>query len=534
LDLSLSTPDIADATRVLRETFGHKEFWPGQRAALEAVLAGGDVLAVAPTGAGKSLLYQLPAALRPGLVVVVSPLIALMRDQLRGLDGLGVPAAALHSGEDDYDYARACEGVAAGRLRLLYVSPEGLAQERVIQLLRKRRVTLLAVDEAHCISYWGHEFRREYAALGGIARRLGDPPILAVTASAGPRTRDDIIASLFTRPPSVFVNSFARGNLRLAFRQRRGGMDQLADFARRHSGSSGIIYCNSRRKADVLARDFRNLGFDALAYHAGLDAEQRSAHQDAFFTRKGVIMVATIAFGMGVDKRDVRFVGHADPPDSIEGYYQEIGRAGRDRLDAETLLLYEGRDLAQRWAPPPALESDALAFAAFMRRRAMARLCIAPGCRMKALLAEFGEESGACGRCDHCRGMLALPRRGGAFMQGLKTKFLSRLVALAEGAGSGEAVDREPAPALEDVFSPSPDRALSVAQERLLREFFAARLDLARRRGLPPQRIACDSALRRLACAPSSDEASSAAALEGMTRQDAQVFLRILQQSRQE
>lgn len=532
--MSPVSPTIAEARRFLTETFGHKVFLPGQAEVLDAVLANRDVLAVAPTGAGKSLLYQLPAMLCPGLVVVVSPLIALMRDQLRGLAALGIPAAAIHSGEDDFEYARALEGVSSGRVKLLYVAPERLAQEGVIELLRKRRVALLAVDEAHCISYWGHEFRPEYRLLGGIALRLGSPPMLAVTAGAGPRTRDDIVASLFSRPPSVFLRSFARSNLRLAFRERRGGLRQLADFARRHAGSSGIIYCNSRRKADVLARDLINLGFDALPYHAGLDAGQRSAHQDMFFARQGVIMVATIAFGMGVDKPDVRFVAHADPPDSIEGYYQEIGRAGRDGLEAETLLLFERRDLAQRWTPPSALREDPLAHAAFLRRRAMARLCVAPGCRSRALLAEFGEKSSSCGRCDHCSGILALPRRAKALALGLSTAALSRATAFVDSLEQRETIDDEPLDPAEGIVPTTSFPVLSIAQDRLLRQFFAARLDLARRRGLAPHRIASDLALRRLACAKPGEAPTEAAALEGMAPQDAQLFLRILEHSLQE
>jgi len=285
--LSFTRPSLGEARRVLREKFGFSEFLPGQAEALEAVLAGRDVLAVMPTGSGKSLLYQLPAMLRIGLVVVVSPLIALMRDQLRALEALGLPAAALHSGEDDFEIANAYEGVASGRVKLLYVAPEGLAREGTLDLLRKTRVALLAVDEAHCISYWGHDFRPEYARLGELARSLGSPPILAVTASAGPHTRDDIAALLFPHPPQVFLRSFARENLALAFRERRDGLRQLADFVERHAGSSGIVYCNSRRKVDVLARDLRGFGFDALPYHAGQGGEERSAHQDAFFAREG-------------------------------------------------------------------------------------------------------------------------------------------------------------------------------------------------------------------------------------------------------
>ena len=530
--MSLPPPSLADARLALSEKFGFSEFLPGQAEILEAVLSRRDVLAVMPTGSGKSLLYQLPAMLRIGLVVVVSPLIALMRDQLRALEGLGLPAAALHSGEDDFEMLSAYDGVACGRIKLLYVAPERLAQEGTLDLLRKARVALLAVDEAHCISYWGHDFRPEYGQLGELARRLGNPPILAVTASAGPRTRDDIASLLFSRPPRVFLRSFARKNLSLAFRERRDGLRQLADFVRGHAGSSGVVYCNSRRKADVLARDLCSLGFDALPYHAGLGGEQRSAHQDAFFKRKGVVMVATIAFGMGVDKPDVRFVAHADPPDSVEGYYQEIGRAGRDGLAAKTLLLFDRRELARRWRPPKALADDPLALAEFLRRRAMARLCVAPGCRAKALLAEFGEESAACGNCDHCRGLFKAPRCVMAFAMGLQASALSRMAGFWDDPGAPEEVEAEASSrvALEEIFSPPPTAApgLNVEQERLLRELFKARLALAHARRLAPQRIASDDALTRLARAFPGE-----AALADVRPQDAQVFLALLARSRQ-
>jgi ATP-dependent DNA helicase RecQ len=320
--------------------------------------------------------------------------------------------------------------------------------------------------------------------------------------------------------------------LSLAFRERRDGLRQLADFVRGYAGSSGVVYCNSRRKADVLARDLAGLGFDALPYHAGLGGEQRSAHQDAFFKRKGVVMVATIAFGMGVDKPDVRFVAHADPPDSVEGYYQEIGRAGRDGLAAKTLLLFDRRELARRWRPPKALADDPLALAEFLRRRAMARLCVAPGCRAKALLAEFGEESAACGNCDHCRGLFKAPRRVMAFAMGLQASALSRMAGLwDDDAGALEDFGLEEAPALEEMLlppQPAPP-ALNVAQERLLREFFKARLALARTRRLAPQRIASDDALMRLARAFPGE-----AALVDVSPQDAQVFLALAAQSRQD
>jgi ATP-dependent DNA helicase RecQ len=531
--MSAPEPLLAAARHALAETYGFAGYRPGQEEIVAALLGGEDVLAVMPTGAGKSLCFQLPALVRGGLTLVVSPLIALMRDQLRALEALGLPAAALHSGEDDFEIANAYEGVASGRVKLLYVAPEGLAREGTLDLLRKTRVALLAVDEAHCISYWGHDFRPEYARLGELARSLGSPPILAVTASAGPHTRDDIAALLFPHPPQVFLRSFARENLALAFRERRDGLRQLADFVERHAGSSGIVYCNSRRKVDVLARDLRGFGFDALPYHAGQGGEERSAHQDAFFAREGVVMVATIAFGMGVDKPNVRFVAHADPPDSVEGYYQEIGRAGRDGLPANTLLLFDRRELARRWRPPAALANDPVALAESLRRRAMARLCVAPRCRVQALLAEFGEESAPCGACDHCRGIFAATRRAKALVTGLQAAALSWTAGLRDDAGALEDLKPEEATssAPDEWAPPSPGTrapALSVARERLLRELFAARLTRARARGLALRRIVSDDALMRLARGD-----SVGAALEGVDPRDAGVFLAVLARSRQ-
>ncbi len=338
----------ADARELLRSKFGHLDFLPGQAEIVEAILAGQDVLAVMPTGSGKSLLYQLPAAASRGLVVVASPLIALMRDQLRALDETGVPAVALHSAQDDSEARAAYDALASGRARLLYAAPERLVQPGTLELLRKNRPNLFAVDEAHCISHWGHAFRPDYLGLGAVARELR-APVLAVTATAGPRTRADILRNLFTREPKVFIRSFARPNLRLSFARKRPGLGQIVAAIGR-AEESGVVYCHSRRMADALAAALARLGIDALPYHAGLDASTRAAHQDAFFARRGVVMVATIAFGMGVDKPDVRFVIHADLPGSIEGYYQEIGRAGRDGAPARTLALFEPRELALRWS----------------------------------------------------------------------------------------------------------------------------------------------------------------------------------------
>ena len=275
--------------------------------------------------------------------------------------------------QEDDEAAAAIDAVASGRAKLLYAAPERLAQDGTQNLLRSIRIKLFAVDEAHCVSHWGHEFRPDYRALGEIARKLGAPPMLAVTATAGPRTRDDIARTLFSRPPQIFQRSFARPNLVARFRAeaRRPAADRRIRAQRpQRRKESGIIYCNSRNKTDALARELSRLGFDALPYHAGLDAHTRSESQDAFFTRKGAVMVATIAFGMGVDKPDVRFIVHADLPTSVEGYYQEIGRAGRDGAPARALTLFSPAELALRWRIP---ECGA------RRRRGRRRLRQTPG-----------------------------------------------------------------------------------------------------------------------------------------------------------
>jgi len=458
----------------------------------------------------------------------LSSISTLMRDHLRSLAQAGLPAAALHSAEDDADYMQACSGVASGRVKLLYVAPERLAQGAALALLADRRVALLAVDEAHCVSAWGHDFRPEYGRLREIAGRLGDPPILAVTASAGPRARADIAQKLFAREPQVFVRSFARAHLALAFAQRRDELGQLTRFiAAQGGGASGVVYCGSRAKVDRLTQDLRRLRLDALPYHAGLDSKQRTLHQDAFFARSGVVMVATIAFGMGVDKSDLRFVAHVDAPDSVEGYYQEIGRDGRDGRDgkeARTLLLFERREVENRLAAGTQSDDPALE-AARERREAMARLCVAPGCRMQALLAEFGEASEPCGKCDHCRGLFAPARRLQAFALGLGLRARGSMKALLRPRESASAA---PEAEIESALPPrAQDEApLTVEEERLLGLLVNERKRLARLRRLPPRKIASDEALRALTRGPSDT------GIEGVDDADVETFTRIVEAAR--
>jgi ATP-dependent DNA helicase RecQ len=399
---------LAKARRALTETYGFADFRAGQEEIVAAALRGEDVLAVMPTGAGKSLCYQLPALARGGLTLVVSPLIALMRDQVAQLDALGISAAALNSASEPDERRRVAAGLRDRSLRLLYVAPERLLRDDTLETLRGA-VDLLAIDEAHCVSQWGHDFRPEYLRLREASAALGDPQILAVTATADAPTRADIAARLFTKTPCVFVRSFDRPNIFLALRPKANATRQLIERLDAHPGESGIVYCASRRRTDELAREFSERGRQALPYHAGLDNVVRSRNQDIFLQEDGVVICATIAFGMGIDKPDVRFVLHADMPSSIEAYYQEIGRAGRDGLPAEAFALYGAgdielrrRQIAEGGAP------DARKRIETAKLDALVALCETARCRRQTLLASFGEDSAPCGHCDVCQGAVKL------------------------------------------------------------------------------------------------------------------------------
>jgi ATP-dependent DNA helicase RecQ len=384
-------PDLAAAQTALRSTFGFEDFRPGQGAIIETVLAGADVLAIMPTGSGKSLCYQLPALLRDSLTVVVSPLIALMRNQVAQLKSYGIAAASLNSANDFVENRQISEQLARRELRLVYVSPERLAKPDTLALLKRAGIGLLAVDEAHCISQWGHDFRPEYLALGSAQAELGGVQTVAFTATADTATRADILGRLFRRDPTVFVHGFDRPNLRLRMRAKTSGRGQVMDFVRAHFGQSGIIYCGSRRKTEKIAEFLRDSGANALPYHAGLDQGLRSRHQDMFLQEDGVVMVATVAFGMGIDKPDVRFVLHADLPANIESYYQEIGRAGRDGLPADTLTLYGMGDIRLRRMQIDEREaSDEQKSVDRKRLNALVALCESARCRRQMLLAYFG------------------------------------------------------------------------------------------------------------------------------------------------
>ena len=398
-----SEDQVIESLRILKETFGFESFRPGQAQAIEALLAGRNLLSVMPTGAGKSLCFQVPALMLGGLTLVVSPLVALMRDQVAALRLSGVAAETVNSSRERADNVAAWRRVAAGETRILYLAPERLMTERMLAALQGLPVRLIAVDEAHCISQWGPAFRPEYEALARLREVFPGVPIAALTATADAATRRDILDKLFGGRAESIVLGFDRPNIRLTVEEKRDTKRQLLAFIQRHGGKSGIVYCLSRRKTEETAAFLKENGIEALAYHAGMDRAAREASQNAFMSEPGVVVVATIAFGMGIDKPDVRFVFHADLPSSIEAYYQEIGRAGRDGAPAEAHMLY-GLDairMRRRFIEDADTEAD-------HKRREHKRLdafigyCESPECRRRALLAYFGEEAEACGNCDIC------------------------------------------------------------------------------------------------------------------------------------
>ncbi|WP_170364603.1 DNA helicase RecQ [Ruegeria arenilitoris] len=392
-----------DAAPLLRDVFGFDEFRPGQEEIVDAVTAGENVLAIMPTGGGKSLCFQLPALLRDGVTVVISPLIALMRDQVRGLQEAGVEAGALTSGNTPEETDAVWEALEAGRLKLLYMAPERLAAGSALGMLRRINVSLIAVDEAHCVSQWGHDFRPDYLRIGELRRAL-NMPLAAFTATADAETQDEIVEKLFDgTPPRKFLRGFDRPNIHLAFAAKDSPRKQILDFADARRGQSGIVYCGTRNKTEVLAQALREQGHSACHYHGGMEAEDRRIVETRFAREDGLIVVATVAFGMGIDKPDIRWVAHADLPKSIEAYYQEIGRAGRDGGPAETLTLFGPDDIRLRrsqidegLAPPERRAAD------HARLNALLGLAEALHCRRQTLLGYFGEEAQPCGKCDLC------------------------------------------------------------------------------------------------------------------------------------
>jgi ATP-dependent DNA helicase RecQ len=389
---------------LLRRVFGHADFHGAQREIVEHVVAGGDALVLMPTGGGKSLCYQLPALLRPGTAVVVSPLIALMQDQVAALAQLGVRAEFLNSTLDAAT-ARAVEHeLLAGELDLLYVAPERLGTPRCLELLDQSRIALFAIDEAHCVSQWGHDFRPDYLLLSVLHERYPDVPRIALTATADPQTREEIIERLSLGGARVFVSSFDRPNIRYTITDKRDARAQLLAFIREsHPGEAGIVYCLSRKRVDETAEWLQSQGVTALAYHAGLESATRTERQARFQREDGIVMVATIAFGMGIDKPDVRFVAHLDLPKSIEGYYQETGRAGRDGQPADAWMVYGLGDVVQQRRLIEGSEGgDDHKRISSAKLDALLGLCETAQCRRVRLLSYFGEAAVPCGNCDNC------------------------------------------------------------------------------------------------------------------------------------
>ena len=392
---------MTQAQDLLRSVFGFDGFRPGQAEIVEAVADGQPVLAIMPTGGGKSLCYQLPALLREGVTLVISPLIALMRDQVRALRAAGVEAGALTSSNTDDETAAVFAALDAGTLRLLYLAPERLASSE--RLLARAGVSLIAVDEAHCVSQWGHDFRPDYLRIGALRRSMG-VPLAAFTATADAETRDEIVARLFDGvAPTLFLGGFDRPNIHLAFQPKDKPREQILAFAAARKGQSGIVYCGTRAKTESLSAALVAQGHSAAFYHGGMDPADRRAVETRVAVEAGLIVCATIAFGMGVDKPDIRWVAHADLPKSIESYYQEIGRAGRDGAPAETLTLYGPEDIRLRRsqsdegaAPNDRKQAD------HGRLNALLGLAEALGCRRQVLLGYFGESHDPCGTCDLC------------------------------------------------------------------------------------------------------------------------------------
>ncbi|WP_225028669.1 DNA helicase RecQ [Xinfangfangia pollutisoli] len=394
---------MPDPASLLARVFGFPGFRPGQEEIVAAVTAGRDTLAIMPTGGGKSLCFQLPALCRSGVTVVISPLIALMRDQVRGLREAGVEAGALTSGNTDQETEEVFAALEEGRLKLLYMAPERLASGATLPLLRRAGVSLIAVDEAHCVSQWGHDFRPDYLRIGDLRRAL-NVPVAAFTATADEETRAEIVTRLFEgRTPETFLRGFDRPNIHLAFAAKHTPREQILRFAAARKGQSGIVYCGTRAKTETLAQALREAGHSALYYHGGMDPDDRRQVETRFQRDDGLIVVATVAFGMGIDKPDIRWVAHADLPKSIESYYQEIGRAGRDGAPAETLTLYGADDIRYRRsqidegvAPMDRKQAD------HGRLNALLGLAEATACRRQVLLGYFGEASQPCGNCDLC------------------------------------------------------------------------------------------------------------------------------------
>jgi ATP-dependent DNA helicase RecQ len=389
---------------ILADIFGFGEFRGNQRAIIESALTGRDSLVLMPTGGGKSLCFQIPSLIREGTGLVVSPLIALMADQVDALRELGLDAAYLNSTLSAAEQRNVIERLQAGALDLLYIAPERLMQPATLEMLSRVSLSLIAIDEAHCVSQWGHDFRPEYLGLGALVDVFPDVPRMALTATATPETRKEIVERLALSDPDIYVSSFDRPNIRYSVQAKTDARSQLKRFLDSRHGEAGIVYALTRKRVEQTAEWLRHEGFDALPYHAGLPSETRAANQRRFVTEDGVVIVATIAFGMGIDKPDVRFVAHLDLPKSIESYYQETGRAGRDGEPADAWMVYGLQDVVQLRQLVESSEADE-AHKRHERQKLDALLgwCEVTECRRRPLLAYFGDTLDAdCGNCDNC------------------------------------------------------------------------------------------------------------------------------------
>ncbi|ADH86792.1 DNA helicase RecQ [Desulfurivibrio alkaliphilus] len=389
--------------QTLKDVFGFASFRPQQREIIEDLLAGRDAFVLMPTGGGKSLCYQLPALHRPGVAIVVSPLISLMKDQVDALKAQGIKAACYNSALEAQEARQVLARLHGGELDLLYVAPERLMSEDFLGRLRELQIALFAIDEAHCVSQWGHDFRPEYIQLGRLRQKFPGIPLIALTATAEPHTRKDIIARLNLEKARCYLTSFDRPNIRYTVLEKKRPFNQLLDFLDGRREEAGIIYCLSRKRVEQLTAKLQEAGFAAASYHAGLSGEERSRVQEAFLRDDLPLIVATVAFGMGIDKSNIRYVVHHDVPKNIEGYYQETGRAGRDGLNSEALLLFGMGDVALARGLIDNSQNEERRRIENHKLAAMVGFAQATGCRRRVLLGYFGETLAAdCGNCDTC------------------------------------------------------------------------------------------------------------------------------------